>query len=163
MVEKASKDGINFPTTTKVKLTGDGTRIARGYSIVNFVFTILEDGQAQSDLGNHVIAILKIEENYEKLLAGLQDICEKAKDIEVISIKENVYTVIWFLGGDWKFLSTVCDLDSANAEHACILFKCPKDNRFNMTLQWSISDSSEGARTTQEISEKAKLPKKSKL
>ena len=163
LVEKAAMDGINFPTTIKVKLTGDGTRIARGYSIVNFAFTILEDGRAQSALGNHVIAILKIEENYEKLLAGLQDICEEAKDIEVISIKEKVYTVIWFLGGDWKFLSTVCGLDSANAEHACIWCKCPKDKRFNMTLQWSISDSSEGARTTQEISEKAKLPKKSKL
>ena len=98
---------------------GHGTKIAWGYSIVNFAFTILEDGQSQSALGNHVSTILKIEEYYEKLLAGLQD-CKEPKDTEVISIKEKVYRVIWCLGGDWKFLSSVCDLDSANAEHTCI-------------------------------------------
>ena len=32
-----------------------------------------------------------------------------------------------------------------------------------MTLQWSLSDSSKGARTMQEISENTKFPKKSKL
>ena len=44
---------------------GNGTKIAWGYSIVNFAFTILEDGQSQSALGNHVSTILKIEENWE--------------------------------------------------------------------------------------------------
>jgi len=53
-------------------------------------------------------------------LAGVQDICEEAKDMEVICIKEKVYKIIWFLDGDWKFLATVCGLDSANAEHACM-------------------------------------------
>ena len=167
LVEKASKDTTDFPSTIRVKLTGDGTRIARGFSIVNFAFTILEEGRAQSVLGNHVIAILKIAESYEELLAGVQDICEEAKDLEVISIKEKVYKIIifWFLGGDLKFLATVCGLDSANAEYACIWCKCPKIQRFDMTLQWSITDINKGARTIiiQEISEKAKLPKKSKL
>ena len=154
MVEKASQDGMDFPTTIRVKPTGDGTRIAQGYNIVNFAFTILEEGHAQSALGNHVIAILKIGESYEELLVGLKDICEEAKDIEVISIKQKVYTIIWFLGGDWKFLSTICGLDSATAEHVCIWCKCPKDERFDMTKQWSLSDLSKGARTMQEISEK---------
>ena len=90
-------------TTIRVKLTGDGTRIARGYSIVNFAFTILEEVWAQSALGKHVIAILKIGGSYEELLVGLQDICKEAKDIEVITIKEKVYTIIWFLDGDWNF------------------------------------------------------------
>ena len=39
-----------------IKLTGDGTRIAQGLNIVNFAFTILEDGQAQSASDNHVFA-----------------------------------------------------------------------------------------------------------
>ena len=86
-------------------------------------------------------------------MAGLQD-CKEPKDTEVISIKEKVYGVIWCLGGQWNFLSTVCGLDSANAEHTCICCQCPKDKRFNTILQWSISNSSKEARNMQ-ISEKA--------
>lgn len=102
-------------STIRIKLTGDGTRIARGFSIVNFAFTILEEGRVQSVFGNHLIAILKIAKSYEELLADVQDICEEAKDLEVISIKEKVYKIIWFLGGVLKFLATVCGLDSVNA------------------------------------------------
>ena len=82
---------------------------------------------------------------------------------EVISINEKIYTIIWYLGGDWKFLSTVCGLDSASAEYACIWCKCPKDKRFDMAVQWSMSDLNKGARTIQEISEKAKLPRRSTI
>ena len=89
-------------------------------------------------------------------MAGLQDNCKEAKGIEMISIKEKVYAVIWWRS---KILCTVCGLDSVNAVHACILCKCPKDNKFNMTLQWSISDSNKGARSMQEISEKANIGK----
>ena len=57
-----------------IKLTGDGTQIARGLTIVNITFTILED-QATSVLGNYSVAIFKIVENYENLAAALEDIC----------------------------------------------------------------------------------------
>ena len=64
-----------LPSPIKVKLTGDGTQIARGFSVVNFAFTILEEGQnACSAKGNHTIAILKVSENYDDLAAGLEDI-----------------------------------------------------------------------------------------
>ena len=36
LVEKASKDKTDFPSTVRVKLTGDGTRIGRGFSVINF-------------------------------------------------------------------------------------------------------------------------------
>ena len=38
-------------------------------------------------MGNHVVAILKVSESYEELLAGLENICEEAKDLNVITIK----------------------------------------------------------------------------
>ena len=104
LIEKAAQDGRDIPSTVKIKLTGDGTRIGRGFNIVNIAFTVLEEGaRAHSPLGNHVIAILKISENYEELLLGLKDICEEAKDLDVITIKDKVYKVIIFLGGEWNF------------------------------------------------------------
>jgi len=162
LIEQASTDGKDFPNKIGVKLTGDGTRIARGLNIINFAFTILEDNRAQSASGNHVFAILKTTEGYDEILAGLQDICDEARDIEVISIDQKVYQVTWFLGGDWKFLALVCGLDNASSNFSCIWCKCPKSKRSDMTLQWSINDSAEGARSVEEISHKAKLSSNSK-
>lgn len=163
LIEKAAKDGKDVPNTIRVKLTGDGTKIARGFSVVNIAFTMLEEGsRAHSAMGNHVLAILKVSEDYEELLAGLQDICEEAKDLDVVTINGKVYNIALYLGGDWKFLATVCGLESATSDFACIWCKCPKEKRFDMTLQWSLIDLTKGARSIKEITEKAKLPKKSK-
>ena len=163
-VRKAKKEAISIPTTIRIKLTGDGTRIARGLNIVNFAFTILEEGnKGYSVLGNYTIAILKITESYDELALGLQDIYEEAKDLEVLTIEGNVYKILFFLGGDWKFLATVCGIESASTVYSCIWCKCPKSQRSNMDLEWSISDPTKGARTIEEIKEKSKLSKRSKL
>ena len=85
-----------------------------GLSVFNFAFT---DHRAWSASGNYVFAILKISylcihtEGYNEILAGLKDVCDETKDIEDIS------NVTWFLGGDWKFLATVCGLDNAMSSY----------------------------------------------
>ena len=151
------------PTTFRIKLTGDGTQIARGLTVVNIAFTILEEGQrACSASGNHSIAIMKISENYDDLVAGLKDICDEARDLEVITLNGNTYTIEFYLGGDWKFLAMVCGLDSATSQYACIWCKCPKQQRYDMTMTWSLTDPVKGARTIEEIKEKSKFGKTSK-
>ena len=163
-IHKGNKEGMAVPTTIRIKLTGDGTRIARGLNIVNIAFTILEEGsKAYSVFGNYSVAILKATETYDELALGLQNICEEAKDLEVLTIEGNVYKIILFLGGDMKFLATVCGIEAASAEYSCIWCKCPKGQRSDMELQWSISDPLNGARTIEEIKEKSKLSKRSKL
>ena len=68
-----------------VKLTGDGTQIARGLTIINVAFTVLEDGnQATLVLGKHFYVIV---ENYDNLAAALEDICNKGKQFKSIIIK----------------------------------------------------------------------------
>ena len=164
LVQKAEENGKEISNNIRIKLTGDGTRIARGFSVVNIAFTMLKEGAiAHSAMGNHVVAILKVSESYEELLAGLEDICEEAKDLSVITINGKVYNIVLYLGGDWKFLATVCGIESATSEYACIWCKCPKGKRSDMALEWSITDSTKGARSIEEIAEKAKLPKKSKV
>jgi len=125
----AKQEGMCVPTTFKIKLMGDVTRIARGYNIINVAFTILNEGKkAYSILGNYTIAILKTSEHYGELSLGLADICAEAKDIEVLAIDGNVYNIL-FLGGDMKFLSTVCGIEQANAKYSCVWCKCPAEKK----------------------------------
>ena len=161
LLEK-TKENADLPNTIRIKLTGDGTRIARGLNVVNVAFTILEEGtKARSVAGNHTIAIMKVSESYDELIKGLRDICQEARDLEMITVDERIFKITFFLGGDWKFLATVNGLEHANANFACIWCKCAKTQRFDMHLKWSISDVQKGARTIEEISQKAKLPKSS--
>lgn len=89
-------------------------------------------------------------------MAGLKDICAEAKDLEVVTVRDKVYKIQFFFGGDLKFLA-ICGIEAANSEHACIWCKCQKRQRWDMTRNWSISDQSKGARTIEEFTEKSKL------
>ena len=85
-----------------------------------------------------------------------------SKDLQVTTVGDKVYQTEFFLCGDWKFLALVCGIDSANAEHSCIWCKCPKHQRYDMTQEWSISDTTKGARTIEEIVHLSAKPKRSK-
>ena len=136
---------------------------ARGLTVVNIAFTILEEGAcSQSASGNHSISIMKISESYDDLAHGLEDICNEARQLEVLEICGVAYTINFFLSGYWKFLAMVCGLQSATCEYACIWCKCPKKHRCDMTMSWSITDVAKGARTIGEIQQKSKLSKSSK-
>ena len=162
-IRKNTENGFNTPNTIRIKLTADGTRIARAFNVVNIAFTILDEGRkAQSVLGNYSVAILKVEESYNELALGLQDICSEAKDLEVITVKDKVYNIKFYLGGDLKFLAIACGIDAANAEYACVWCKCPKGMRSDMKQEWSLTDPKKGARTIDEITEKSVLGKKNK-
>ena len=92
---------------------------------------------------DHTVEILKVSENYQNLLGGLQDICNEASKLKSVEINGIKYDIELFLGGDWKFLAIVCGLDSATSQHSCIWCKCPKSERWDMSCEWSITDSKE--------------------
>ena len=50
-----------------IKFGGDGTRCCRNVTLVNFVYTIFEDPDCLSYLGQHTIGIGEIKEDYESL------------------------------------------------------------------------------------------------
>ncbi len=66
-------------------------------------------------------------------------------------------------GGDWKFLAIICGLNAANAEYSCIWCKCPSGDRWNTKKEWSISDTTKGARTISEIQSLSKEPARKKF
>ena len=104
-----------------VKLTGDGTNLGRNIHVVNFAFTLLQEGAlVQSPTGNHTIAILRCHESYSDLFTGLADIREEVRNLTTLVVDGYEFSVSFFLGGDWKFLAVVCGIDSANAQYLCI-------------------------------------------
>lgn len=77
IIHNFRENRAKIPDILHVKLTGNGTQIARGLTVVNFAFTILkEPGQkAISVGGNHSIAILKVKESdFHELFHSLSDI-----------------------------------------------------------------------------------------
>ena len=80
---------------------------------------------------------------------------------EGLSVHEEHYQIKFFLGGDWKFLALICGLDAANSKYACIWCTCPKEKRYLVDNEWSITDEKKGARTVEAICEAAKLSTRS--
>ena len=146
--------------TIQIKLTGDGTNIAKHLHVVNFAFTLLNEGSlASSPVGNHSLAILQVREDYDSLAGSLTDIINEARELQSVTINGDEHRVEYFLGGDLKFLAIVCGIEAANANFSCVWCKCSNTDRWDMDKEWSAFDESKGARTVKNIEECLKLPK----
>ena len=151
---------LNPGDVIKVKLTGDGTNIAKHLHVVNFAFTLLNEGPlASSPCGNHSLAILQVPEDYDSLVGALSDIVSEAGQLTSIKINGSEHHIEFFLGGDMKFLAIVCGIDAANSKYSCVWCKCSSADRWDMSKNWSAFDITKGARTNNEIEEYCKLPK----
>ena len=134
----------------RVKLTGDGTNIGKQLHVINFAFTILDEGdKAYSTAGNHCIAIIKQNESYESLKLALQTIIKDVKKLTSITINYSSYAIQYYLG-DWKFLAMITGIDSASSNYACIWCTCPMLERHITEQRWSMSDPRLGALTIEE-------------
>ena len=92
----------------RVKLSGDGTSIGKCLHVINFTFTLLDEGEkAYSYEGNHCLAIFKEQEDYDGLQSALKDIIKEVDTLNMIKVKDTVFSIEYFLGGDWKFLAIV--------------------------------------------------------
>ena len=154
------KTRSKIPTKVRVKLSGDGTNVARSMHIINFTFTVLEEmNHRNSPAGNHTLAILKTSEKYECLAAGLADICREIESCSIIEFNGKLVEIEYYLTGDWKFLALVTGIDAANSRYSCLWCKCPKEDRHRMDMEWSLIDTDKGARTVEETLTASSLPK----
>ena len=154
---------VNVDHIIRVKLTGDGTWVGKGLHLINFGFTVLEEGSlAYSCDGNHPLAIFSSNEDYDGLYNALADIREDVETLKAIEVDGVTYQIVYYLGGDWKFLACITGIDSASSNYSCIWCKCSAEERWNMDKQWSICSESSGARTIEENIRLSKLPKSKK-
>ena len=100
-----------------------------------------------NEKGNYVLAILKTTENYDNLKESLADLTEEMSKLNKVKVGGKSKNIKYFLGGDGKFPTCVCGLGGANQEYACIWCKCP-----HIKSVWSLSNSSQGATSLEEIS-----------
>ena len=134
-----------------VKLSGDGTNIGKQLHVVNFTFTLLEEGSlAHSSQGSHILAVLKEPEKYDTWKNGLSDIRTEVENLTTLEHNGIRFNIVYYLGGDLKFLALVTGVASASLKYACIWCKVKNVERYNADKQWSISDTTLGARTIKE-------------
>ena len=127
----------------RVKLSRDGTNVGKHLHGINMTFIILEEGsKAMSADGNHLVAVIKVPEDYDHLFVSLGDLRNKVEQLTSICIENVLYEIEWFLGGDWKFLSCICGLGAAYAKTPCIWCKCTLHDHDHGTKSWSLVDSS---------------------
>ena len=134
----------------RVKITGNGTKVSRSMHILVIAFTILVGLEnPTSPCGNHVIAMLNSQENYEHLSEAVKDIANEIELTKSITIEGHEFNIDYFLGADMKFLVICLGIEAANATYSCIWCKCPAADRHNTSNSWcSIED---GAQTVEEI------------
>ncbi len=158
----ASRDaGFRKNLSLRVKLSGDGTNIGKRLHVINFTFTLLEEGAlAYSAEGNHPLAVIKENEKYDTLCLALTDIRNDVEGLSTIEVDGCTYNITYFLGGDWKFLAICTGIDAATCTYACIWCKCSKENLPNVGSGWSITDTTKGARTVEENTELGQKRKK---
>ena len=85
-----------------VKLSGDGTKIGKRLHIVNFTFTLLQEGSAaHSSQGNHFLAVMKEPEKYDQMKLALADIPTEIETLNSIEHGGKQFKVSSYLGGDF--------------------------------------------------------------
>ncbi len=109
------KDSINVQQgKIHIRLAGDGTIIAKNYSMLNFSFGFLNeiDNEVQTNpnsvTGNFTLgAFVLKQENYEELNIALAELIQLLAALKTITVNGFNYDVEFWLGGDLKFLSIV--------------------------------------------------------
>ena len=109
------------------------------------IFISLENPNSPS--GNHVIAMLNSQDNYEHLSKEVKDIANAIELTKSITIEGHEFNIQFFLDADIKFLAICLGIKAANATYSCIWCKYPAANSHDTSKSWcSIED---GARTVE--------------
>ena len=125
--------------TLKIKISGDGTRIGKFLQLLNMPYTIINEGAVAASLrGSHILAIVKAKDDYANIRDSLIGLREEMKNLSGISVNGTNYKIEYFIGGDWKFLATVCGIGPANHNSACIWCNCPKLQWWDTSKTWVI-------------------------
>ena len=140
-IERLLRNRLISGNILKIKLTGDGKRVGKHLQLFNISYCIINEGKiAATEKGNYVLAIIKTKENYEGIKDSLKDLREEMATLKTIMYAGATFNVEFFLGGDWKFLATVCGIGPANQDIACIWCLCPRVLGHDVSQEWPLND-----------------------
>ena len=140
-----------------IKFCADGTNIGRNLKLLNFTFTIINEGiKSKQASGNYTIGIFEIEhENYASLSAAFKEFIVELENLNEIDVEyqqsnKKRVKLVYYLGGDWKMLANTLGIMCANSKYPCVWCKCGKEDFYDLDKEYSISDAKMGARTHEE-------------
>jgi hypothetical protein len=135
-----------------VKLSADGTNIGRNLKLLNFTFTILNEGaRAKRATGNYTLGIYEIEnEQHASLTECFKELIEEFERTSEIEVCGRTVKVVYYYGADWKMLAIVLGLQGANSKYPCVWCKCAKEEFYRTDKDWSIVEADKGARSFEE-------------
>lgn len=144
----------------RIKLAGDGTKIGKRCHVVTFGYSIVNDRGDQPPV--QLLAITKCPETYDAQKNALAEVIRDIKETTSVFVGSKSYKLVYYLGGDMKFLNAVCGLDACNSTYSCIWCECPASKRHLTDQNWSVNDPVNG-RTVEKIiacSQKTSKPQK---
>ncbi len=145
----------------QIKLSCDGTQLSRNVTIINFVFSIINEGKkASTASGNYRIGAFRIlKENYEAIKPWLPALYEQIKilkDFKYIKTsnillenseyeefreasdfdEQNLYSfeIEYLFSADMKMILLVLGLKSASSNSPCFLCEVISDEKKGLTL-----------------------------
>ena len=66
--------------------------------MVAFTFTLLDENQACSAAGNHILAVFKQPESYDCLKLALEDIIKEIEELTEVHVNGINFKVVYYLG-----------------------------------------------------------------
>ena len=102
-----------------------------------------------------------VEQSLNEKVSEVNILKGQVKRLKSIDVEGVSYKIVFYLGGDLKFLNVVSGLDSCCCTYSCVFCKCPKQEFYDVTKTWSVSDQVYGARTIEKNEANSK-PKKKK-
>lgn len=92
-----------------IKLSADGTNIGRNLKLLNFTFTILNEGQrAKRATGNYTLGIYEIEnESHAALTECFKEIIDELEQMNDIEVCGRKLKIVYYYGADWKMLAII--------------------------------------------------------
>ncbi len=135
----------------RIKLSGDGTNVSKRIKLINFTFSIIDEGlKARTSKGHYTLGIFEIEkENYENVKKSLDSLLKQIEVLNELEIDGTTYSLRYYLGGDWKFMAIMLGLNSAQANQPCLWCKYHV-KKFDNNVEWSMFDLNKGARSIEE-------------
>ena len=146
----------------KIKFSGDGTRAGSKKHMINASYTIIGESTCASERGNYLLAIVQCPETGEIIQAALKELIDEVNSLTSVTVDGKEVIVEVFIGGDLKFLNQVTGIGGFASIHSCLWCKYSKQHRSDVSLEWSMTDVTKGARTVDEITENSGKPKSSK-
>ena len=130
--------------------------------MINVSYTIIGESTCASEPGNYLLAIVQCPETGEIIQAALKELIDEVNSLTSVTVDGKEVIVEVFIGGDLKFLNQVTGIGGFASIHSCLWCKCSKQDRSDVSLEWSMTDVTKGARMVDEITENSGKPKSSK-